>query len=436
MTRTRCLILLAVLACVSSVFGAERYPIRVGPDHRHLVDQSGMPFLVQGDAPWSLIAGLTKEEAEVYLEVRRKQGFNSIIVNLIEHKFRGPVNRYGEGPFTKPGDFSTPNEKYFEHADWVIRKAGEKGFQVFLAPIYLGYIGTDEGWIEEALANGPEKSRQWGRYVGKRYRNFDNLVWLIGGDRNPETAREDVDAVARGIKEFDDRHIFTAHCHPENSAIDQYGKDGWLDLNDTYTYGIVHSMLMRDYGREPAMPFVLVESTYEGEHNASAVQVRRQAYWALLCGATGQFMGNRPVWLFDPGWEAALTSAGARDMTRLKSLFMSRRWDELVPDVKHEVVVDGLGEFRGLDYLAAARTVDGGTVIAYLPTARPFTVDMTKISGKMANGWWFNPRTGKSDSAGTFPTSGKKQFDPPGEGDWVLVLDDSAQSLTAPGQAR
>jgi hypothetical protein len=30
-------------------------------------------------------------------------------VNLIEHKFRGPVNRYGEGPFTTPGDFCTPN---------------------------------------------------------------------------------------------------------------------------------------------------------------------------------------------------------------------------------------------------------------------------------------------------------------------------------------
>ena len=75
--------------------------------------------------------------------------------------------------------------------------------QVFLAPIYLGYIHTDEGWVEEALANGPEKCRAWGRYVGKRYRDFDNLVWIIGGDRNPENARPDVDAVAEGIKEFD-----------------------------------------------------------------------------------------------------------------------------------------------------------------------------------------------------------------------------------------
>jgi len=406
----------------------------VSPDHRHLVDQSGTPFLVQGDAAWSLVSGLTKEEAELYLEDRRRKGFNSVIVNLIEHKFRGPVNRYGDAPFTTPGDFATPNEKYFEHADWVIRKAAEKGIQVFLAPIYLGYIGTEEGWVEEALANGPEKCRNWGRYVGKRYAGFNNLVWMIGGDRNPDTARQDVDAIVQGIKEFDKRHIFTAHCHPENSAIDQYQQDGWLDLNTTYTYGIVHSMLLRDYHRTPPIPFVLIESTYEGEHNASAVQIRRQAYWALLSGATGQFLGNRPIWLFDPGWEAAMNSTASRDMTRLRALFSSRPWYELVPDDKHEVVIEGLGEFRGLDYLAAARTSDGGTVIAYAPTPRAITVDMTKISGKEVRVVWFNPRTGKSDSAGEFPTSGKHQFSPPGEGDWILLLDDAARKLPAPAQ--
>lgn len=428
-------ILPAVLVCATLTFGAERYPVRVSPDHRHLVDQSGAPFLVQGDAAWSLISGLTKEEAEIYLENRRRLGFNSIIVNLIEHHFRGPVNRYGEGPFTTPGDVSTPNEKYFEYADWVIKRAAEKGIVVFLAPTYLGYIGTEEGWVEELIASGPEKSRAWGQFVGKRYRDYDNIVWIIGGDRNPDKVRPSIDAFVQGLKEFDNRHIITAHCHPENSAIDQYRDEGWLDLNDTYTYGIVHTMLLRDYNRQPVMPFVLIESSYEGEHNSSAVQIRRQAYWAVLCGATGQFMGNRPIWLFDPGWETAVNSVGSKDMERLFKFFSSRPWYELAPDQKHEVVLDGLGEFRGLDYLAAARTTDGGTVMAYLPTARAFTVDMSKISGTTAAAWWFNPRSGEATSVGKFATHGKKQFSPPGEGDWVLVLDDASRNLPAPGKA-
>ena len=432
MIKIQVLIRYATLAAALPAFAAGPYPIRIDPGHRHMIDQSGRPFLIQGDSPWSLISGLTKDEAEVYLEDRRRKGFNSIIVNLIEHKFHGPVNRYGQGPFLVPGDFSTPNEAYFDHADWVIRKAGEKGIQVFLAPIYLGYIGLDEGWVDEALANGPAKCRAWGRYVGQRYAAFDNLVWLIGGDRNPANARDEVDAVARGIKDADNRHLLTAHCHPENSAIDRYRDSGWLDLNTTYTYEIVHHKLQADYNRTPVMPYVLIETTYEGEHNASAVQIRRQAYWALLSGAAGQFMGNRPIWLFDPGWQAALNSAGSQDMARLLALFRSRPWYDLVPDQDHKVVVDGLGEFNGLDYLTAARTTDGGTVMAYLPSMRTIAADLGKVAGKSAKVWWFNPRSGGAQAVGEFPTAGLQRFTPPSEGDWVLVVDDASRGYGAP----
>ncbi len=425
--------LLAVGGALLALAAADHYPIRVGADHRHVVDQAGTPFLIHGDMPWSLISALTEEEAERYLENRREKGFNSIVVNLIEHKFRGPVNSYGEGPFTIPGDFSTPNEKYFRHADWVIRRAGEKGIQVFLDPIYLGYKGTDEGWIEEALVNGPEKCRNWGRYLGTRYREFDNIVWLLGADRDPQRAREDVDAVAFGIKEFDNRHLFTAGSEPEHSAMDRYQEGGWVDLNSTYTYGIVHQKVLDGYNRTPVMPNFLLETTYEGEHNASAVQIRRQAYWAILCGAAGQFFGNKPIWGFEPGWEKTLDSTGSQDMVWVKALFTSRPWFDLVPDQKHEVVIDGLGEFTGLDYLAAARTADGGTVIAYLPNARDFTVNLSKLAGTALQAWWYNPRTGKSAQAGRFATGAKQRFTPPAEGDWVLVLDDASRKLPAPG---
>jgi len=123
-------------------------------------------------------------------------------------------------------------------------------------------------------------------------------------------------------------------------------------------------------------------------------------------------------------------------MQRLYLLFSSRPWYDLVPDQKHEVVVDGLGEFNGMDYLAAARTADGGTVMAYLPTARPISIEMGKVSGKLATAWWYNPRTGQATSGGKFATTRKKQFTPPTAGDWVLVLDDAGRNLPAPGAVR
>ena len=76
-------------------------------------------------------------------------------------------------------------------------------------------------------------------------------------------------------------------------------KGGWLSFNTTYNYEIVHQRLFEDYNRSPVLPTFLIESSYEGEHNSSEVQIRRQAYWSVLCGGFGHVFGNNPVWHFD-----------------------------------------------------------------------------------------------------------------------------------------
>jgi hypothetical protein len=258
---------------------------------------------------------------------------------------------------------------------------------------------------------------------------------MMGGDRNPDGVVDELNSLITGIKEYDKHGLFTAHPHPDESMPARYGWGGWLDVSGTYSYQILQKKLRMDYNHKPVMPFVLLETTYEGEHNASAVQIRRQAYWANLCGATGQFLGNRPIWLFDPGWKEAIDGQGSRDMVHVKTLFSSRPWYGLIPDQRHQVVTGGLGEFNGTDYLAAALTQDGSTLIAYMPTARTITVDLAKLSGGEVNGWWFDPRTGCAEPAGKFPTGGPVQLTPPGDGDWTLVLDDAAKNLPAPGSA-
>lgn len=403
---------------------------------RHLFSGNKIPFLVQGDTARSLIVGLNDAEVEQYLKNRHDKGFNTIFVNLIEHKYskKPPLNEAGDAPFLKPDDFSTFNEKYFAHADWVIRKAAEYGIQVFLSPCYLGNGETGDGWLEELMKQDAWNVLKYSRFLGTRYRTFDNVVFVFGGDRNPHTAKEKemVDLLALGILEVHSENLFTAQAEQESSAIEAFG-DMWLDFNSTYSRGMVHQKLLADYNRVPIWPFFLIESTYEGEHNASAVQIRRQAYWAVLCGGIGHIMGNGIVWSFKPGWQTAMDQDSSVDMMHWGQLFRSRNWSELVPDQKHEVVTRGVGEFNGLDYLAAARTSDGSTVIAYMPTRRMVTVDMSKVSGGQAKAWWFNPHEGKATVAGVFPTSGMHEFIPPTDSDWVLVLDDASIQLPAPG---
>ncbi len=409
-------------------------PLRVSGNQRYLIDRHDVPFLLQGDAAWSLIANVTKEDAATYLKNRHAKGFNAVLVNLIEHKFakNAPRNIYGEAPFSGASDFAAPNEKYFEHADWVVRKAAENGLVVLLAPVYLGYPGLDEGFYDEVLANGPEKCLAYGRYLGQRYQGFDNIIWVMGGDRDPGPARENVDMVAYGIRESDRRHLMTAHCHSDSAPAEQY-PGSWLQIATSYAYEIVHLRLTWDYERKPAMPLFLIESIYEGEHNSSELQIRRQAYWAVLCGEFGHVMGNYPIWPFNPGWQPAMESPGSVALMRWGRLFRSRPWHDLVPDKEHKVVTEGLGEFWGLDYLTAAAAPDGSTVMAYMPSARTIKVDLSKLAKGRTRAWWFNPRDGSAVEAGTFATEGARQFTPPSDGDWVIVLDDASKQLPAPG---
>ncbi|MFA5264260.1 MAG: DUF4038 domain-containing protein, partial [Opitutaceae bacterium] len=350
-----------------------------------------------------------------------------------------PRNVYGEAPFADPNDWTTTNEKYFEHADWVLRKAAEYRMTVLLFPAYLGYDGrekgSEDGFVRELMATGPEKSLAYGRFLGKRYRDFDKIIWVMGGDRDPGPARENVDMVAYGIREFDQRHLFTAHCHSESSPASQYPSSSWLDISNTYSYFLVHLALTWDYNRKPVRPTFLLESVYEGETQfASELQMRRQAYWSVLCGGFGHVMGNNPLWNFGPGWQAAMDAPGSVGMVHWGELFRSRRWFELVPDQDHKVVTAGLGELWGLDLVTAAATPTGNMIIAYMTSARTISVDLAKMPKGQARAWWFNPRDGKATEAGTFPTDGVKQFTPPGDGDWALVLDDAALQLPAPGK--
>jgi Protein of unknown function (DUF4038)/Putative collagen-binding domain of a collagenase len=417
------LILIALPLAARAADGSQ-FPVTISANHRYLQDASGKPFFAQGDSPWSLISALTRDEAEYYLEDRRQKGFNALIVNLIERKFRGPVNAYGQRPFLTPGDFSTPNEKYFEHADWLLKHAAEKGFVVFLAPMYLGSQGTDEGWYQEALLNGDAKCREYGRYLGRRYKGYANVVWLMGGDRNPGQAWEMTDALAEGIRDGASGALFTAHARPEFSAAQQYGSTGWLDINLSYSYEVVHKVLLRDYSRRPVMPYVLGETTYENEHNASALQLRRQAYWAVLFGATGQFFGNKPIWGFDNAWRQALDARGSHDMAILAKLVARLPWWTLVPDIDHKAIVSGLGEFNGMDYLAAALGRERRIVLAYLPSLRTFTVDLSQLAGSQFRCSWFNPRNGEWILGEAVSSTGKADFAPPTEGDWVFLLEE------------
>lgn len=412
------------------------FPVSSMAGQRYLKDATGQPFFIHGDTAWSLIAQLTREKVEKYLNDRQKRGFNAILANLLEHHFTSypQANAYRQQSFLKPGDFTTPNEDYFSHADWVLRQAAQRDILVLLAPAYVGYSGSDQGWYEKMVANGPDKLRAYGRYLGQRYREFSNILWVHGGDWNPP--RKDlVQAIVDGIREHDTRALHTAHCAPETAAIEYWARERWLQVNNVYTYNSVYAAAIKEYLSPRQLPFFLIESAYENEHRAGELRVRVQAYHALLSGACGHVYGNNPIWHFDgPGlfpaptsWEAALASRGAESMTHLRALFLTIPWWRLVPDTRGSLLTAGVGAAQ--DRAAAAMTDDGSVALAYLPSPRPVRIDLKQLQGRTVRVRWFNPATGHyvlADGESVLPAEAQLFVPPPSDGgaaqDWVLVL--------------
>ncbi len=299
-----------------------------------------------GDTPWSIFTAITKADAEAYLEDRRQRGFNAIIVNIIEHFFNGPVNRDGQAPFTKTGavyDFSKPNDAYFAHVDYVLGLARDKGMLVLMTPAYLGFGGGSEGWWPEinTSVNTEAVMENYGRYLGNRYKAFNNVIWVMGGDYYTAATLAKTRAIVRGIQATDQPRLFTAHNARQESGLLYYTNETWFTVNTTYSdCTLTPQRLIEDYQRARVMPFVYFEGRYENE-GASAVCLRSQAYWPVLLGAVGAYFGNAPIWNFNVGWQAALGSEGARSMTYFRKLVLSRAWDKLVPDTAGTVLTAG-----------------------------------------------------------------------------------------------
>jgi hypothetical protein len=411
------------------------------------VDARAVPFRIQGEGAWSLIANLTPEEVDSYLEDRAQKGFNTLLVNLVEYRYalKAPRNRAGEAPFASPGDFSTPQAAYFDYAEAVVKKARARGFLVLLVPAYLGYgcptssSPDNEGWAAEMEKMPQATCFAYGQYVGKRFSSYDDVAFVEGGDCMPlpgGTLEACALQVQRGIHEAAPHALQTGHWSPNTTSLDEAAFASTMQLNAVYRYATPHVACRQAYAHLPPLPAFLVESGYENEKiQGTTPPTRKYLYWASLTCTAGVISGSRPIWLFDEGWERALDSPGANDVARLARLFDALPWQALVPsslDGMPTLVTAGGGKPGGQDEVVAAATRDGQALVAYIPPGngrgnRSFQVDARLLSGPLS-ARFYNPWLGTYLDLGVVvPNDGSLTFTTPGDNgsgydDWVLVL--------------
>jgi len=439
--------LVLIILLVSQMSYGQNLPLlKISDDDRYIVTRNNEPFFWLGGTAWELIHRLDREQVDKYLADRAEKGFTVIqTVILAEQDGLNTPNAYGEKPLinNKPTKF---NENYFKHVDYVLNKANELGLYVGLLPCWGDKFNKRWGVGPEIF--NINNSEIYGELLAKRYLNYSNIIWILGGDRVPENENHYsiIRAMAKGIRNVDSMHLMTYHPVGGKTASEYFKNDDWLDL-DMYQSG--HSRKAKEYSYviessnlKARRPIINGEARYENipdrfwENKSYGwlddADVRVSAYWSIIAGAAGYTYGCNDIWqMYDVNkepaieartdWQIALKLPGSSQMKYMKEVFEIIPWQKMVLNQAFILNINPEDE----SHILCASGADNRLVIAYTPTGKPVKADLSQIDAEKAEAFWFNPRSGKVKTIGEFETKVPHVFKPWSDGrgsDFLLIL--------------
>jgi len=450
-------ILFLMFSCTSKNQNAKAtafQEVKVSENGHYFQTTDGSPFFWLADTGWLTFKKLNREEINTYFEDRKSKGFN--IIQIMAMHSEEMVNTYGDSavvnndvskPMVTDGTRFENTEEYdfWDHVDYALDVAEEKGLFLALVPIW----GTSVKGGKVNLA----QAKAYATFLGNRFKNRKNIIWLNGGDTPGEENKAIWNAIGNILHAKNPKWLITFHPFGRTDSSDNYHQEQWLDFNmfqsghrryDQETTGRMYAQdnykfVNVDFNLKPTKPTLDGEPSYEGIpqglHDTlqplwNDNDVRRYAYWSVFAGGAGFTYGHNAVMqMFKHGdkpaygnkkaWTDAINDPGAKQVCHLKDLILSFDYFSRIPD--QSLVVNQEDKYQ---YLAASRGEDYALIYSY--TGREMFIQMGKITGNQVKASWFNPKNGDSTLIGTFQNTGTLNFDPPGDpkegNDWVLVL--------------
>jgi Protein of unknown function (DUF4038)/Putative collagen-binding domain of a collagenase len=436
-------------------FRATKAQFTISPDHHNIL-KDGKPFFWMGDTAWELFHRLSREDADRYFKRRSEQGFNVVqAVVLAEMDGLHTPNAYGEKPLIND-DPTKPNEKYFEHVDFIIDKAASYNITIALLPTWADKVFKDRWGAGPEIFN-KENAATYADWLSKRYKNKTNVIWILGGDRIPRNESDVAVWRAMGtsiMKETNNNALISYHSQPnQTGSAEWFRHDPWFSFNIFQNGhcrdGAIYDKIFTSYNSQPARPVIDAEPIYEDHpvcFNAadlgisSAYDVRKYAYLDLFAGAFGHTYGCHDIWqMYSPAregingphffWYDAMNLPGANEMQFVRKLMESHPLLDRIPDQSvieenNYTPAERIQATRGNDYL-----------YVYSVSGKPFTVNLEKIKATTFHSYWYNPKNGKSTNVEVTGHPASQKFTPPSSGygqDWVLVVDDGSKHYPQP----
>ncbi len=449
---------LMMLLCMN-VF-AQLQPLKISANKRFFQTKNNKPFFWLGDTGWLLFVKCKRQDALLYLDTRKKQGFN-VVQAMLLHDFSNTKNVYNawalndfdvSKPNTIPGNNFNDGQQYdyWDHVDFIIDEAAKRGIYMAIVPTWGSNVKS--GKINE------QQMEVYATFLANRYKDKSNIIWLVGGDINGGDKTNVWDKLGSTIKQLDTNHLITFHPRGRTSSSDWFHKSSWLDFNmfqsghksyeqDTSSKERRHfgpdnwKYIEEDYALQPTKPTLDGEPSYEdipyGLHDTlsgywNAADIRRYAYWSVFAGGAGFTYGHNAVMQYyvpgDTGisffpkqnWKIGLNAEAATQMNYLKKLMESYSYFDRVP--AQELVIS-----NGEKYDRVLATQGKNYAMFYMSKGKKINIDFTKLKFTPKKASWFNPRNGKKLVIKANKFNSTSSFYPLGKiennDDWLLILE-------------
>ena len=429
-------LIFGILCVLNLTVSGQPQKLQIGPEKRFLVKEDGSPFVWIGETNW-FFAKLPPETIDKILDKRSSQGYTIIFVSCREKLYNGDST----------GSINNPNEKWWRYLDEYIAKCEKRSM----------YVGITLGWWGKLKSSTESELYNYGKWVGDRYKNNNNIVWLTLGEagshlRKTTLPEEKLRALVKGIRDGDTGNkLLTIHadykrgtsltddgelCDFNNWQTSQWKSPDDLPKKDQRSWTVWEAIefdYTKFYNGVPR-PTLDAEAMYENNKDfcgSTPFEIRRRAYFTIFAGAFGHTYGAGGMW--DGLNEKVKCSGSAFESLNYKgakqigylSQFLRKLGDNLLkmrPN-QHFILSENSEDYN--EHLQASVASDKSFALVYSPSGKSFKLDLSMLNSKRLKMLWFNPRENTYSEAETVQRK-NNLFVPPDKkepgNDWVLVL--------------
>ena len=426
--------------------------LRVAASKHNLEFADGTAFFWLADTWWMGLCQRLKwpEEFQYLAADRAGKGFSviQIVAGLYPDMPGFDPRGANEAGFPWEQDYTRINPAYFDMADlkiqWLVR-SGLMPCIVSAWGYYLPILG-----IKKIKQHWRNIIARWGAYP---------VIWCLAGEvvmpyYLSETKEKDASVQRAGwievgeyVRQIDPYHRpVTVHDHVLNDQVQdinmlQTGHGGMGSLSNTI------AMVAEGRTRQPAMPVLVGEVSYEGIMHDSGAEVQRLTFWsAVLSGAAGHTYGANGIWQFNTRqkpygaspwggtwgntpWDEACRLPGSGQLGLAKRLLSRYAWQRFEPHLDWVEPAGSPEHFE--EPLAAGIPGEVRVIYLYGPIAvwnQPHRVIHIEKEVTYRAFFW-DPRTGQEYPLGIVQPDAQGAWLIPYEPeltDWVLVLENNS----------